>query len=147
MIAQEGNLGRVFTLRLEDGDRIPDCIEEFAKEKGVEAAFCALLGGIGSGEVVSGPENGAERPIRPILRHVGNVHEAVAVGSIFPSEDGEPKLHMHAALGRESGTLTGCVRNGVTVWQVCEVVIMEIIGTGMRRVFDPEKGFAFLSAK
>jgi predicted DNA-binding protein with PD1-like motif len=30
---QEGSIGRVFALRLEDGDRLPDSLEAFAREK------------------------------------------------------------------------------------------------------------------
>jgi hypothetical protein len=29
-------------------------------------------------------------------------------------------LHMHMACGRNTDTITGCIRNGVTVWQVIE---------------------------
>jgi predicted DNA-binding protein with PD1-like motif len=55
MRASEGELGRVFILRLEDGDRLPDCLEAFAAKKGVSAGHVILVGGIGSGEVVVGP--------------------------------------------------------------------------------------------
>ncbi|KDR94128.1 hypothetical protein SAMN02745945_00812 [Peptoclostridium litorale DSM 5388] len=33
MKATEGKLGRVFVIRLEEGDILPDCIEEFASVK------------------------------------------------------------------------------------------------------------------
>ena len=45
MKASEGELGRVFILRLEDGDRLPDCLEAFAAEKGVAAGHVILVGG------------------------------------------------------------------------------------------------------
>lgn len=48
----QGSLGRVFVLRLEDGDRIPDTIESFAVEHDVKRAFCALLGGLDRKSVV-----------------------------------------------------------------------------------------------
>jgi len=35
MKACEGRIGRVFVMRLEDGDMVPQCIERFAEEKGV----------------------------------------------------------------------------------------------------------------
>lgn len=35
MKACEGRIGRVFVIRLEDGDVVPECIERFAEEKGV----------------------------------------------------------------------------------------------------------------
>ena len=43
MIISEGRLGRVFVLRLGDGDRIPDAIEEFARTRGVTSALVAAL--------------------------------------------------------------------------------------------------------
>jgi len=35
MKACEGRVGRVFVIRLEDGEMVPECIERFAREKGV----------------------------------------------------------------------------------------------------------------
>ncbi len=147
MKSAEGTVGRVFVLRLEDGDRIPDCIEEFAQEKGIKGGFCSLLGGIGKGRLVEGPEDGAASPVVPMLRQIENVHEAVALGTLFPSEDGTPRLHMHAALGRDGKVRAGCVRAGIDVWKICEVVILEILETGMSRVLDRSTGFEVLSTK
>ena len=44
MKAVEGRLGRIFGIRLEDGDMIPDCIERFAEENGVSVGKVILLG-------------------------------------------------------------------------------------------------------
>ena len=35
MKATEGHVGRVYVIRLEDGDVVPECIERFAEEEGV----------------------------------------------------------------------------------------------------------------
>lgn len=145
MKSAEGRIGRAFVLRLEDGDRIPDCIEQFAKENGIVGALCALLGGIGEGTLVVGPEDGDASPIVPILEHFKSVHEAAAVGTIFLDEENNPRLHMHAALGREGRTRSGCVRTGVDVWKICEVVILEILDTRMVRRLDETTGFQVLS--
>ncbi len=145
MQAAQGEIGRIFVLRLEDGDRIPDCIESFAKEQNIRAGLCAMLGGIGGGKVVVGPEDGRATPITPMLQSLGAVHEAAAVGTLFRNEAGVPKLHMHAALGRGDACLTGCIRQGVDVWKIAEVVILEIVGTGLRRKIDPNFGFEVLS--
>lgn len=147
MKASEGTIGRVFVLRLEDGDVIPDCIEQFAADRHIESAFCALLGGIGDGRLVVGPEDGDAEPVVPMLEHIPDVHEAVAFGTIFPNEAGLPTLHMHAALGRAGITRTGCVRKGIDVWKIAEVVILEIRGTAMRRRLDHATGFEVLSAE
>lgn len=147
MRVAEGTIGRVFVLRLEDGDRIPDCIERLAAEQRIEGAFCALIGGIGSGTVVAGPRSSQTGPIEPIPQRIAEVHEAAAVGTIFPAPDGTPRLHMHAALGRDDEVRTGCVRRGLSVWKICEVIIIELLGTGLMRRTDPATGLEMLTVE
>lgn len=52
MQTTEGKKGRVFIIRLEDGDMLPACLEEFAQKKGVKNGFVLLVGGIGGGQIV-----------------------------------------------------------------------------------------------
>lgn len=145
MQAVQGNLGRVFVLRLEDGDHLPDCIEAYAREQNIQGGLCALLGGIGKGAIVVGPEDGAAEKITAMTHAINAVHEAAAVGTLFPNAAGDVKLHMHTALGRGESTITGCVRMGADVWKVAEVVIIEITGTGLARKLDPTMGIELLS--
>ena len=116
MKASEGKLGRVFVIRLEDGDLVPTCLERFAEEKGISAGHVILIGGIGGGEVVVGPRDSKERPPQPLTLPIDSAHDAVGVGILAPGEDGKPALHMHAALGRAGQTITGCLQHGVTRW-------------------------------
>ena len=67
MKVSEGRIGRVFVIRLEDGDVVPECIEKFAEEKGISVGQVVLVGGIGSGEVVVGPRRSDEMPPDPVL--------------------------------------------------------------------------------
>ena len=140
----EGKIGRIFTLRLEDGERVPDCIEEFARTHGIQTAMCTLLGGIDNGNIVTGPRDGATPVIDPILYPISDAHEVLGMGTLFPDEAGEPILHMHAALGRDGETHTGCIRPGLDVWLVGEVVIMEILDTDMLRKKEAKSGLALL---
>jgi len=146
MQAAEATLGRVFVLRLGDGDRIPGCIEDFAKERGVLRGFCLLLGGAAGGTVVVGPKDGAARKIEPMLAALAGTHEIAAVGTLFPDESGAPRLHMHAALGRGEHPLVGCVRQGVDIWRLGEVILVELHGP-MRRAIDPAFGFEVLEVE
>ena len=68
MKASEGKIGRVFVIRLEDGDMLPACIERFAEEKGISLGHVILIGGIGGGEVVVGPRYTDTMPPDPMLR-------------------------------------------------------------------------------
>lgn len=144
MKASEGRVGRVFLMRLEDGEVVPQCIERFAEEKGVSVGHVILIGGIGGGEIVVGPRQSEQRPPQPMLLPVDGAHEVVGVGVLAPGEDGKPILHIHAALGRAGNTISGCLRPGVRTWLVGEAILYEIVGTDAVRVKDEESGFVLL---
>ncbi|MFZ2447885.1 MAG: PPC domain-containing DNA-binding protein [Syntrophobacteraceae bacterium] len=143
----EGKVGRVFTLRLDTGDRLPDTIEEFARDHGVTRAMVIYVGGSGEGSrVVVGPEENRGEAIVPMVHALAGRREVLGVGTLFPKESGEPVLHMHAGFGREGDATVGCVRAGVNVWLVGEVVILEILGAGGERAMDPS-GLVLLTFK
>ena len=141
----EGKLERVFVLRLHDGDHLPDVIETFAKEQNVKSALCFFLGGAkDNSRIVVGPRNGLDVQPEPMITLLEGVHEVCGVGTIFTEEKGKPKLHMHASFGRKEETITGCVRMGVDVWRIGEVVLLELTGTSAHRAVNKETGFEFL---
>ena len=141
----EAKLGRVFVLRLHDGDHLPDVLESFAVENQISSALCFFLGGVKEkGRIVVGPKDGYAFPPEPMVTLLNGVHEACGVGTIFADEEGKPKLHMHASFGRNEKTITGCVRMGVDVWRIGEVVVIELLGAVARRAVDKETGFEFL---
>ncbi len=144
MKASEGKIGRVFVIRLEDGDIVPDCIEHFAQERRISVAHAILVGGIGSGEVVVGPRHSDEMPPEPMLLPIDGAHEVVGVGVLALNGEEKPILHIHAALGRSGNTMTGCLRPGVRTWLVGEVILYEILGADVARVRDEESGFELL---
>jgi len=147
MQAGEGKPGRVFIIRLEDGDLLPTCIEQFATEKGIKNGFVLLIGGIGKGQVVVGPRYSDVMPPDPMLLPLDGAHEVAGVGVLAPGADGKSVLHMHAALGRAGKTTTGCIRPGVTTWLMGEAIIYEITGIDAKRVPDKKSGFAILQVK
>ena len=144
MKASEGKLGRVFIIRLEDGDAVPASIERFAEEKKISVGQAILIGGIGDGQVVVGPRRSDEMPPEPMLVPIDGVHEVVGVGIIAPDKKGKPKLHIHASLGRSGKTTTGCLRPGVTTWLVGEVIILEIKGTNAVQLPSDKARFELL---
>ena len=76
-----------------------------------------------------GPEEGRSSPIVPMEHALRDVHEVAGVGTLFPNAEGQPVLHMHVAAGRGEEAVTGCVRLGVRIWHVLEVVLWELTGT------------------
>jgi len=140
----EGRIGRVFVVRLEDGDVVPECIERLAGENRISVGHVILIGGIGDGEIVVGPRRSHERLPQPMLLPIDGAHEVAGVGVLAPDEHGKPVLHIHAALGRSGKTMTGCLRPGVTTWLVGEAIIYEIIGAEATRVKDINSGLSLL---
>ena len=141
----EAKLGRIFVLRLHDGDRLPEALEQFAAQHKVSAALCFFVGGAKEkSRVVVGPKDGNAVPPEPMVTLLNGVHEVCGVGTIFADEEGKPELHMHASFGRKTSTITGCVRMGVDVWRIGEVVMLELTGAAAHRAKDKETGFEFL---
>ena len=131
--------GRVFVLRLEEGEVLHEAIESFCREHGVMNATVTAVGGVDAGSrYVSGPTMPIEGRIDPIVCTVDAPSELTGTGTVFPDEDGNPVMHMHGSIGREGRSSTGCFRVGMVVWLVMEVVIREMVGTGpVREVSDP----------
>jgi predicted DNA-binding protein with PD1-like motif len=141
----EARPGRVFVIRLEQGEVVHEVLERFAADKGVRSAAVLMVGGADKGSrLVVGPEDGDALPVIPLGHVLSKVHEMAAVGTLFPDEAGRPSLHVHAALGLEGGATVGCIRRGVVVWLILEVIMLELTGTEARRVGDPATGFELL---
>ncbi|NJD04851.1 MAG: DUF296 domain-containing protein [Ruminiclostridium sp.] len=145
MKATEGRIGRVFVLRLEDGDMVPESIEKFALDNGIEVGHATLLGGIKKGNIVVGPRNMAELPPVKMTYPIDDAYEIVASGLIAPDEKMKPVLHIHGALGRSEKSICGCLREGVETWLVGEAIIYEIIGADAIRILDDKSGFVLLN--
>lgn len=145
MKAARAREGRLFVIRLEHGEVVHEAIEAFCRREGIAAAVLSVVGGAEAGSrLVVGPADGEARPVRPMTTVLRGVHEVTGTGTVFPDEAGNPILHLHLACGRGEATVTGCAREGVTVWQVLEVVLREIIGTDSARIVDADTGFALL---
>jgi predicted DNA-binding protein with PD1-like motif len=140
-----GKMGRVFILRLEDGEHLNETIEAFAREQNLTHALAFYLGGsAGGSQMVVGPDAARTDAIVPLIHMLQGSQEVLAVGSLIPDDGGKPLLHMHAAAGREGQATVGCTRAGVDVWLVGEVILLEIVGAEARRRQDPKSGFQLL---
>ncbi len=143
----EATQGRIFILRLEQGDILPHTIESFAVEKEIQSALVYLLGGADKGStVISAPVDESSRALPfPLHRnHLSHVHETLGIGTLFLNESEKPVLHLHAAFGRKNSTVTGCIREGIPIWKYMEVVLIELDQCHARRKLDVETGFNLL---
>ena len=141
----QAEAGRVFVVRLENGDIVHESIEGLAKAEGISAASVVILGGADAGsKMVVGPRERSTMPPDPMTTVLDNAHEVCGTGTIFPDESGAPVLHLHLACGRNTTTVTGCVRLGVRVWHVMEAVVYELTSCQAVRRKDKTTGFALL---
>jgi predicted DNA-binding protein with PD1-like motif len=141
-------MGRIFILRLQDGEIVHETLESFAEKNGVKSALCLFLGGAeDKSKLVVGPKDGDALPIEPMTAVLKGVHEGCGVGTIFSDVQGKPKLHMHGSFGRNGGATTGCMRAGVEVWLIGEVVLLELTSSSARREKDPRTGFEVLETR
>lgn len=144
----EAKQGRIFVLRLENGEVLHEVIEAFAREHQIQRAAVMFLGAANKkSRMVSGPKNEMHRPIPVIINVLESISEAHGVGTIFPDAEGRPVLHMHASFGHKEKVLTGCVRAGVNIWHVGEVVIFELLDAKGTRTLDSDTGFELVTFK
>ncbi|HUW63663.1 MAG TPA: PPC domain-containing DNA-binding protein [Spirochaetia bacterium] len=131
---REGKMGRVFVLKIEHGEDLLESIKKVVVQEKVEAGILFLLGGLDSASVVVGPKR-KEVPPDPEWRSFQDGRELLGTGTVFWSGE-EPMIHLHGSVGRGDAVLTGCIREKAVIYLVGEVILLEILGTGVRRQFD-----------
>ncbi|MCQ6961942.1 PPC domain-containing DNA-binding protein [Methanolobus chelungpuianus] len=139
----KGSIGRVFTVRLDHGDDLLNELEGLARAENIRSALFLLLGAVREATLVVGPR---ENKVPPEVQWAGfqDTHEVVGIGNIF-SENGNPKIHLHAAAGRGTEPKVGCLRGKSEIFMVAEVFILELTGINAERVLDANRGFAPVS--
>ncbi len=138
-----GKIGRVVVARGFEGEDVYAQIEALAAKEKIASAAVLVVGGLRKAKVVVGPRNPVG-PIEPQYVEFDDAREIAGVGTIF-SDEGTPRLHLHAAIGRGNEAINGCPRGGATVFCVLEVVMIEIDGTTATRGIDPQIGLKLLA--
>ena len=130
----EGQIGRVFVVRIDDGEDMLISLHQFVNDKSIQAGSILFLGALMSGRMVTGPEDPVIPPVPHFVLFEGG-WEVFGVGTIYPGESG-PHIHYHASVGRSGHALTGCLREKAITYLIVEAVIMEFNGLSARREFD-----------
>jgi len=130
----EGQLGRVFVVRIDNGEDMLISLRQFVIDKSIQAGSITFLGALMNGRMVTGPEEPVIPPVPHFVMFEGG-WEVFGVGTIYPGEGG-PHIHFHASVGRSGHALTGCLREKATTYLIVEAVIMEFTGLKARREFD-----------
>jgi predicted DNA-binding protein with PD1-like motif len=129
-----GQVGRVFVVRIDDGEDFLVSMRKFIADKGIHTGSVLFLGALMNGRMVTGPEEPVIPPIPHFVMFEGG-WEVFGVGTIYPGEGG-PHIHYHASVGRAGHALTGCLREKATTYLIIEAVIIEFTGLFGRREFD-----------
>jgi uncharacterized protein len=130
----EGQIGRVFVVRIDDGEDMLLSLHQFIADKNIQAGSIHFLGALMNGRMVTGPEEPIIPPVPHFVMFEGG-WEIFGVGTIYPG-DGGPHIHYHASVGRSGHALTGCLREKAITYLIVEAVIMEFTGLSARREFD-----------
>jgi uncharacterized protein len=130
----EGRIGRVFVLRIDDGEDFLGVTREFVKTHAVTAGTILYLGALRQAKMVTGPEEAVFPPDPHFVMFEGG-WEMVGIGTIT-MEDGSPAIHFHTSVGRAGHALTGCLREKAVTYIVAEAVILEFSGISIVRQFD-----------
>ena len=136
---QAGNMGRVFYIRLDDGEDLHASIKEIAGKENIRCAWFQFFGGLKSAGVVIGPKEPVMPP-DPVWASLRDAREILGTGTIFLDNE-KPVIHIHAALGHHGETVTGCVRKDSIIYLVTELIIQEITGIDVTRPWFAEGGF------
>ena len=139
---QTGRAGRIVLARFEDGEDILRSIADITRKENIRCAVFHLLGGIKQGRIVVGPQE-EKLPPAPVWKDVGESHEVLGMGTVFPEGD-EPKIHFHGAFGKKEMVKVGCLRGASETFLVIEAVITEIVGIDARRELDEASGVSLL---
>jgi hypothetical protein len=130
----EGQIGRVFVVRIDDGEDMLLALRQFILDRNIQAGSIHFLGALMNGRMVTGPEEPVIPPVPHFVMFEGG-WEIFGVGTIYPGEGG-PHIHYHASVGRSGHALTGCLREKAITYLIVEAVIMEFTGLSARREFD-----------
>ena len=139
----EGNLGRVFVLRMDHGEDLIASLQKLLREKKIESCMALFMGALVDGRAVTGPEVPVIPPV-PHYESFESAWEVFGMATVYPSREG-PMLHIHSGLGRGTRTIVGCIREKAEVYLIVEVVLLEFSGLKAERVWDEKTGLNLLS--
>jgi len=128
MRVSEGQVGRVFALQLEEGDRLIADLSRFAEERRIRTALVLFQGATGDAQMVLGFRP-YSRKMRDFDRISSSEHrEVIGLGSITTA-NGKPKVHIHAGTGRGREVFIAHIEEALTFG--LEAFVVEILGADL----------------
>jgi hypothetical protein len=128
-----------WALVFETGNEVVKTLTEFAKAHGLAAAHFTAIGAFSEATLGYFDRERKEYTKIPVREQV----EVLSLVGDIVLDQGEPKVHAHAVVGKRDGTAHGGHVLEATVWPTLEVVLTESPRHLQRRM-DPEVGLALI---
>ena len=128
MQVHEGHVGRVFALKLEEGDHLIAALARLAEERRIRTALVLFQGATGDAQMVLG-----FRAYSPVAHDFDRIassehREVIGVGSITWA-DRKPKVHLHAGTGRGREVFIAHIEEALTFGM--EAFVVEVLGADL----------------
>jgi len=128
MRVHEGQVGRVFALKMEPGDHLIADLARFAEERNIRTAMVLFQGATGDAQMVLGFRPHSARA-RDFDRISSSEHrEVIGLGSIT-HPDGRAKVHLHAGTGRGREVFIAHIEEALTFGM--EIFVVELLGADL----------------
>ncbi|MCA1716034.1 MAG: DNA-binding protein [Actinobacteria bacterium] len=133
---------KTFALVFDPGDEVMEELTNFAKENGLNAARFTAIGALSGATLGYFDMEKKEYEEIPIEEQV----EVLSLVGDVALHEGEPKLHVHAVVGKSDGTTRGGHLLEARVQPTLEVVLVES-PEHLRRETDEETGLPLLAVR
>lgn len=131
---------RTYALVLEKDDEVIDCIQRFADDEQLSAAYFSAIGAFSDAELNYFNWDAKEYETIPVDEQV---EVASLNGDVVLSPEGERTLHIHLVLGRRDGSALAGHLAKAHVRPTLEVVLTES-PEHLRKAYDPESGLTLI---
>lgn len=139
-----GQVGRTVVARLENNDPIYESVLTICQKENIINAAVWIIGGVQKAGVVVGLESSTDLYSDPVVENFDDAREILGIGTVFPDENNELILHLHAGIGSKNNSIIGCPRIKANCWLINEIVIMELTGIKAKRIKDVNSEFKLL---
>ena len=139
-----GQAGRTVVARLENNEPIYESILTICQKEKIINAAVWIIGGVQKAGVVVGLENQNDLYSDPVVKNFDTAREILGIGTVFPDENNDLILHLHAGIGTKKESIIGCPRINANCWLINEIVILELKGIEAKRIKDVNSQFKLL---
>jgi predicted DNA-binding protein with PD1-like motif len=131
---------RIYVAVLDTGDEVTECLTRLAGDEKLTAAQVSAIGAFASATLAFFDWERKEYEKIPVYEQAEVLSLA---GDIAQDEQGGPKLHLHAVLGKRGGTTVGGHLLDAHVRPTLEVILTES-PAHLQRVNDSRSGLALI---